>query len=977
MYSNLRDKSLLWDLIKMEIRRATIAYSKTQARLKREETELLAKQICHLEAKMSESPTTNDIEQYETLKAELDKIYTQKAAGHQVRAKATLIDFGEKNSKFFANLEKSRYKSKHITALNINNKDVTDPGEILREEKRFYENLYSKKAVFKSAQKVFLEENRQYINQLSNENKAYIDEPITPNEIASALKLLPNGKSPGSDGFTTEFYKMFWQQISPYVIDSFQHAYQNGRLSIDQRRGIITLTPKKAKDVKDSRNWRPISLLNTDFKILAKLFGLRMQKVLSKVISSDQVGYLPGRYIGQNIRLIQDVIDQCNGQENSGIVAFLDFEKAFDSVEWCFIQEALTIFNFGEGFKKWIDILYTDITACVINNGFSSETFKPTRGIRQGCPLSVYLFLLVVELLAIEIRSNDNINGIKVGVGTAKIAQMADDTTIFVRNHDSLQRIITVMNMFEQASGLRLNKGKTEAMWLGIKGHRKKGLGLKWQEDSIYALGIYFCHDLGKSQELNLSQSMEKCKKCLDTWSRRHLSLIGRITVIKSFALPKLLYAATNVPVSEPFITSVNDYFYNFLWEGKPDKIKRKTIEMEFDRGGLKMVNFKAMMKATKCMWVKRLLENKNATWTLYFQSFLDMTITDFFKCSFNKALEAGNLPLFYHQVCNAWAETKIIIPQDLDCWSIRREFIAYNKNLSAGGTYYNMHWGNELYKSNIKIIHDICKENGTILSKPEMENKYQIHISHLAYNSLVSAIPRNWKAAIRGQNIPENAINSSENVTLRINKTDRPLNTITNHDFYLIHVQHNTEKLKCQVHWESIFDINELDWVKYFTMAKVDRDVRMQSFQYKIIHRILPCNKYLSKWHDTITSECSYCMAEDDISHFLYCCPYTRPFWRKLDTWLQVIGVQQSAVSCKEVLFGLTAKKPHTTAINFTILQAKWYIFRKKINHDVLIWPEFVHDLKNRMEIERNVYVTKRKLNIFKDIYKHIIEFD
>ena len=454
------------------------------------------------------------------------------------------------------------------------------------------------------------------------------------------------------------------------------------------------------------------------------------------------------------------------------------------------------------------------------------------------------------------------------------------------------------------------------------------------------------------------------------------MSLIGKITVIKSFALPKLLYAATNLPISESFVNCVTDHFYKFLWEGKPDKIRRKTIEMGYDKGGLKMVNFEAMMKATKCMWVKRLLQSKNATWTLYFQSFLEISAVDFFKCSLSKASIPGKLPLFYHQVCYAWAQTKEITPQNPDAWNVRREFIAYNKNLFTGGTYYNIHWGNELYRNNVKIIHNICKENGTFLSKIEIENKYHVEISQLAYNSLISVIPRNWKAVLLGQKIPENAISSNEHITLRINKNDRPLNITSNHDFYLINVHHNFEKLKCKEYWENIFDINEFDWPKYFIMAKVDRDVRMQSFQYKIIHKILPCNKYLSKWHDTISSKCFYCMAEDDIPHFLYHCPCTRQFWNKFDTWLHVIGVPQNALTCKEVVFGLTENKSHTTAINFTILQAKWYIFRKKINHNVLIWPEFVQDLKSRMEIERSIYITKHKLSTFKDLFKHIIEF-
>ena len=136
---------------------------------------------------------------------------------------------------------------------------------------------------------------------LSKEELNDMDEDLSLQECAKALKALPNSKSPGSDGFTTEFYKVFWSKISTLVYGSYMYAINTGKLSIEQRRSIITLIPKKDKILKLLKNWRPISLLNADFKILAKLFGLRIKKVLPSIISQDQVGYLEGRYIGQNI----------------------------------------------------------------------------------------------------------------------------------------------------------------------------------------------------------------------------------------------------------------------------------------------------------------------------------------------------------------------------------------------------------------------------------------------------------------------------------------------------------------------------------------------------------------------------------------------------------------------------------------------------------------------------------------------------
>ena len=243
--------------------------------------------------------------------------------------------------------------------------------------------------------------------------------------------------------------------------DSYLYAFETGKLSIEQRRSIITLLPKKDKLLKLLKNWRPISLLNADFKILAKVFGLRMKEILPTIISNEQVGYLKERYIGQNIRTIKDIMDKLEGDE-SGIIAFLDFEKAFDSIEWKYLRASLKAFNFGNNFLKWLSVLYTDIQACVTNNGFSTAFFDLTRGVRQGCPLSPYLFIIAAETLSCKIRNSTDINGIEVHNSTIKIVQMADDTTIMVKDHSSLQNVLSLMEKFHKATGLKLNKGKTK-----------------------------------------------------------------------------------------------------------------------------------------------------------------------------------------------------------------------------------------------------------------------------------------------------------------------------------------------------------------------------------------------------------------------------------------------------------------------------------------------------------------------------------
>ena len=473
------------------------------------------------------------------------------------------------------------------------------------------------------------------------------------------------------------------------------------------------------------KNWRPISLLNVDFKILAKLFGLRMKEILPTIISNDQVGYLKERYIGQNIRTIKDVIEICDGNE-IGILAFLDFEKAFDSIEWNFLAESLKAFNFGENFLKWVSILYTDIQACVTNNGFSTAFFNLTRGVRQGCPLSPYLFIIAAETLSHKIRNSKNIQGIDIHNSTVKIVQMADDTTVFAKDYN----VLSIMDKLYEAAGLKLNKGKTEAMWLGIKGHRKKGLGIKWQDDKIFPLGIWFCKNEEFDEYLNVGKAYDKCCKILEMWSHRKLSLKGRIAVIKSYALPKLLYVFNNVYVPEPIIKKVKNTFFSYLWEDKPEKVKRSTIIQDYELGGLKMINFEYMFKSMKAMWVKRMMMNKEAKWLLFAKSAIDIELEDFIKCNFCKKSIPGNFSKFYKQVFSYWAEiTESTLNLD-DPWCLRRQPIYYNRHILSGGQYYNKQWKSTIYNSNIKIIQDICNTNGTIMSKQQLEGSYNMHIS-------------------------------------------------------------------------------------------------------------------------------------------------------------------------------------------------------------------------------------------------------
>ena len=187
--------------------------------------------------------------------------------------------------------------------------------------------------------------NPENATALSEKEKKSCEGLVNEEECTNALKDFNNNKTPGTDGLPAEFYRFFWPDICHDLLASYNFASQHDMLSISQRRGIISLIPKKSKDKTILENLRPISLLNVDYKILTKVIAKRIEKVLPTLIHPDQTGYVKGRYIGENVRLIYDLIHYTDKLNQKGITIFLDFKKASDSIEWNYLLSGLHTAN--------------------------------------------------------------------------------------------------------------------------------------------------------------------------------------------------------------------------------------------------------------------------------------------------------------------------------------------------------------------------------------------------------------------------------------------------------------------------------------------------------------------------------------------------------------------------------------------------------------------------------------------------------
>ena len=180
---------------------------------------------------------------------------------------------------------------------------------------------------------------------LGNNSKLKCEGLVSYTECMQSLNRMKKNKSHGLDGITTEFYQEFWPLIGNLLVDVFNHSHDTGNLPDSLRKSVMSLIYKK-DDEDDIRNYRPISLTNVDYRILAFTLAERMQKVLGDIISNDQTAYIKGRYMETNIRLVSDIIDYYDLTKKSGILLMLDFQNAFDSLEWDFLKKALIFFKF-------------------------------------------------------------------------------------------------------------------------------------------------------------------------------------------------------------------------------------------------------------------------------------------------------------------------------------------------------------------------------------------------------------------------------------------------------------------------------------------------------------------------------------------------------------------------------------------------------------------------------------------------------
>ena len=397
---------------------------------------------------------------------------------------------------------------------------------------------------------------------------------------------MKEGKSPGNDGLTTSFYRAFWSEISDLVMGSLKEGWENGCFSDTQRQSVIRLIEKKGKNKEKINGWRPISLMNVDIKLLAKVLAERLKLVCKEIIGEEQLAYIEGNDIHEGHLLMNKVLEMARSKKLSGLMCCIDFKGAFDSVRHKFIYTTLKKMGLGDNFINMLKSLYSNNISAVINYGTTTNWIQLERSCRQGDPVSAYLFIIIMEVL---INSLKKLNlGMKLGNLSLWGTVFADDVTLLLKNNQELRKALEIFEAFGQLSGLEINYEKSEIMELNHSYDTSIAIP---RVEKVKITGIWFTLDYDIMLKLNWEDACKKIAGKLNNWKGRSLSEMGKSAVVNAQISPIVLYVSTVMEMPQDIERLLSKMVFRFVGNGS-EKESRALLSKKKENGGLGIPNW-------------------------------------------------------------------------------------------------------------------------------------------------------------------------------------------------------------------------------------------------------------------------------------------------------------------------------------------------------------------------------------------------
>lgn len=622
-----------------KLKKATIEWAKSRRERQKEDLVLINEELQRMECTETDGYRSQESkEKILLLEKQRDQILLSKEEEWRLKSRAIWLKAGDENTKFFHNYAKGRKNANTIWKLkNEEGEEANTFEELSLLGRNHFQSLFADQGEITLAE--IIRTAQCFPRYVEDEEAESLMYEVSKEEVESVIKSMAKDKSPGPDGRTIELFQHFFEQIGTELTEVVEESRRKGEVYSPFNTTFIALIPKK-ENPDSFEDFRPISLCNCIYKIIAKLIAVRIKPILSRCITNEQFGFLDGRQIHEAIGVAQETIHSVKKMKRKGAVIKIDLSKAYDRINWVYIRMLLTHLGFKYEFIRWIMGCISNVNFAILINGAATPFFKSFRGLRQGCPLSPLLFLLVAEGLSHLIRSAKRegaVKGLEVAVNMFITHLLfVDDILLFTNGSlNEIKELKNILDLFMKATGMQINYRKSQLITEGLNRNEKNQISVLLpfevhsMENPFKYLGFWLKPNAYRNQDWNWL--VAKTESRISQWSYKWLSRAGRLTLIKSVLLAMPVYWAALTWVPKGILRKINRICSRFLWAGSKeesvlpwvawDKIARPK---EWGGWGIKNLTDFSTSLAAKSGW--RIIKMENLWTKVVKRKYIDPT---------------------------------------------------------------------------------------------------------------------------------------------------------------------------------------------------------------------------------------------------------------------------------------------------------------------------------------------------------------
>lgn len=951
-------KSTVWESLKAYLRGEIISYSSYKNKERNKELKQLTERISSVDAQYAVNPSPDLFKQKLLLQSQFNTLSIRDTERLMLRTRQHIYEHGDRAGKLLAHqLRRSISKNVISEIVDESGHILTNHAKINEAFQQYYSNLYTSQCTSDPLDTdSFLD--TLDIPSIDQDQLTALENPISELEITQAISTLQSGKAPGPDGFPSEFFKAFSDKLIPLLCAVFSESHFKEALPQTMTQATISVLLKKHKDPRQCGSYRPISLLNVDYKILSKTLALRLERVMSSIVHPDQTGFITNRQSFFNVRRMLNILHSDHSTVTPEVIVSLDAEKAFDRVEMGYLFRILNKFGFGPYFQSWVRTLYSSPVSSVRTNNTTSAYFPLQRGTRQGCPLSPLLFDLAIEPLAIALRANNDFSGIMRDGISHKVSLYADDLVLYISEpENTIPIILGILRSFGTLSGYKLNLDKSllfpvNQLAIDIDYDH---LPFQVESTSFTYLGVQITRTFKALLKNNFDPLMERTKQDLTQWSTLPISLAGRINSVKMTVLPRFLYLFRMIPVFLPksFFKKLDKIITAFIWNNKLARINKTYLQGSRKIGGLALPNFLHYYWSSNItklpIWLSTFKSGEGPTWaTMELHSSLPISPV---------SLISSNLPMntqscaknpVVHNTIRIWFQCRrhFDCKQTLTSIPLTSNPLFHPSLIDSAFTFWRRQgilFFRDLFVDNIFVSFDTLVRNFNIpqthffryLQVRNFAKKHFSTFPHLPPDSLLAGclhLPGNLKGHI----------SRVYNIIQQINPPSL---------------------IKRKTAWEEDLsvDIPETTWdkaVRHIYSSSIC--IRHRLIQFKVFHRLYFTKAHLAKIFHTSDSSCSRChQSPATMGHMFWSCNSLNTFWTSIFEVYTEICQRTIEPNPYIAIFGVPPEeyklnKYQSNAIAFSSLLARRLIlFRWRATHPPS-FVQWVHEVMMALQIEK-----------------------